>query len=99
MKYLTLERIKQQLRIEPDFILEDDFLVECGDGAEAAMLNILGRTYEDLIENYGEVPAPIVRATLKLVDHDYTHRSPSSPQNQYIIPYSFDFQVRPYIKL
>lgn len=99
MKYLTLERIKQQLRIEQDFTLEDKFLTECGEGAEASMMNILGRTFEDLVEHYGEVPSPVVRATLKLVDHDYNQRSPSSPQNQYLTPYSFDYQVKPYIKL
>ena len=43
MKWLTLERIKQQLRIEPDFHDEDDLLEEYGETAEDAILEVLNR--------------------------------------------------------
>ena len=44
MKWLTLERIKQQLRIEPDFHDEDDILELYGDSAEDAIREI-GRAH------------------------------------------------------
>ena len=44
MKWLTLERIKQQCRIEPDFNDEDELLELFGDSAEDAVINLLGRS-------------------------------------------------------
>ena len=32
------------------------------------MLNICNRSYENLIDEYGEVPAPLYQASLMLVD-------------------------------
>ena len=66
MKWLTLPDIKKQLRV--DFDDEDDVLELYGSSAEDTVLNYLNRTYQDLLENYGEVPAPIRQATLMLVD-------------------------------
>ena len=99
MKYLTLQMIKAQCRIEPDFTDEDTWLESTGESEEETMLNLLGRSYEDLIENYGKVPAPIVQATLELVDISYQHRSPVSAQSMYLVPYTFDLRVKPYVRL
>ena len=99
MKWLTLERIKQQCRIEQDFHEEDDWLAGVGEAEEDTMLEILGRSYEDLIETYGKVPTPIVQATLELVDKSYQYRSAINPQQMYLVPYSIDYRIRPYMKL
>ena len=99
MKWLTLERIKQQCRIEQDFTEEDELLEMYGESAEEATLNALGRTYEDIVESYGKIPMPIVHASLMLVDTSYQHRSPISGQNMYLVPYTFDLLLKPYMKL
>ena len=99
MKWLTLERIKQQLRIEPDFHEEDELLEEYGESAEEVLLNYLNRTYEDVIELYGRVPAPLRHASLMLVDMSYQYRSPVSAQSISLMPYTFDILIKPYIKL
>jgi hypothetical protein len=99
MKLLTLERIKQQLRIEPDFHDEDDLLEEYGESAEDVLLNYLNRSYEDVIEVYGRVPAPLRHASLMLVDTSYQYRSPVSAQNISIVPYTFDLLIKPYMRL
>ena len=44
MKWLTLKRIKQQLRIELDFTEEDEILEMYGDSAEDAILKVLNRS-------------------------------------------------------
>ena len=97
MKFLSLEFIKRHSRI--DFDCEDELLEAYGDSAEETVLNLLNRTFEDIIEVYGQVPAPIKHASLMLVDQSYTHRSPVSPQNMYHVPYSFDLLIKPYMKL
>ena len=99
MKWLTLERIKAQLRIEPDFHDEDDLLEEYGESAEEVLLNYLNRTYEDVIEVYGRVPAPLRHASMMLVDTSYQYRSPVSAQNMSLVPYTFDLLVKPYMRL
>ena len=99
MKWLTLEKIKQQCRIEPDFTLEDTLLTGYGNSAESTILNHLNRTYYDLTEQYGEVPQDIINASLMLVDVWYQHRSPIEALNMSIVPYTFDLLIKPYMRL
>ena len=99
MKWLTLTRIKQQCRIETDFHDEDELLEMYGESAEESVLNALGRSYTDLFEVYGRVPMPVVHATLMLVDLSYQNRSPVGPQNMYMVPYTFDLLIKPYMRL
>lgn len=105
MKWLTLEKIKQQCRIEQDFTLEDQLLTGYGESAESTILNNLNRTYYDLIGQYGVVntstPAwnDIINASLMLVDVWYKHRSPVENLNMSIVPYTFEMLIKPYMKL
>ena len=97
MKFLTIEYIKQQLRI--DWSEEDTLLDEYGKAAEDTLLNLLNRSYHDLLESYGEVPAPLIQAALLLVGESYQHREPSSAQNLSSVPYAFDMLIKPYMRL
>ena len=99
MKWLTLERIKQQCRIEQDFTEEDSLLEMYGEAAEDMVLNTCNRTITDIFEQYGMVPKTLVQAGLMLVAQSYQHREPASPQNLYTVPYAFDLMLKPYIKL
>ena len=99
MKWLTIEKIKWQCRIEPEFTDEDELLEMYGESAEETVLNALGRSYTDLFEVYGRVPLPVVHASLMLVDVSYQHRSPVSGQNMYLVPYTFDLLLKPYMRL
>lgn len=99
MKWLTLDRIKDWLRIEQDFTAEDDLLEGIGEGAEETILNICNRTYEDLMETYGKVPASLMNASKMLCDIGYQYRNPVSPQSIAMVPYTFDILVKPYIRL
>lgn len=97
MKFLTLEYIKQHSRI--DYDIEDDLLELYGASAEDTTLNMLNRSYENLIETYGEVPSAIMQAALMLVDVSYSQRSPISPQNMSVVAYTFDALIKPYMIL
>ena len=99
MKFLTLEQIKAQLHIEPDFTLEDDNLTLYGDSAEQVIFNLCRRPYEDFIETYGAIPQDVVHAALLLVTASYEHRSAVSMQNLSIVHYSFDMIIKPYMRL
>ena len=97
MKWLTLEWIKKHSRI--DFDCEDDLLELYGDDAEQTILNLIRRSFDDLIETYGEIPKPLYVAALLLVETSYTQRAPVTQQNLYTVPYAFDMKVKPYMKL
>lgn len=101
MRFITLEQIAAHSRI--DDIREgtaDTALLELyGESAEYTVMNYLDRTLEEIYETYGRVPAPIVQATLMLVDNSYLHRSPTTVQNIYRVEYSFDALLKPYMSL
>ena len=97
MKYLTIDDIKQQLRL--DFDCEAALLELYGQGAEDTVLYLCNRTYENLVGTYGEVPAAIRQATLELVTNSYEQRSPASPTNLSAVPYNFDLLIKPYMLL
>lgn len=99
MKWLDLNQIKQQLRIEPDYTDEDTLLTKYGESAENTILNICRRTYDDFISEYGEIPSDIVEASLLLVTVSYEHRAAVTQYQMYSVGYAFDMKVKPYMRL
>jgi uncharacterized phage protein (predicted DNA packaging) len=97
MKWLTLDWIKAHSRI--DFDCEDELLTLYGESAEDTVLNVIARSYTEVIEHYGEVPKPLHVAALMLVEVSYTQRAPMTQTNLYTVPYAFDLMVKPYMKL
>jgi uncharacterized phage protein (predicted DNA packaging) len=97
MKWLSIDYIKQHSRI--DYDCEDGLLEMYGDSAEDTVLNICNRTYDDIVEVYGYIPAPLYHAALILVDTSYTNREAVSMQQLYTVPYGFDMLIKPYMRL
>ena len=97
MKYLTLEYIKAHSRI--DYDCENDLIEKYGSAAEKAILNLIGQTYDELIDTYGEVPDDIMVATFELADNLIRHRSPGEQVSISIVPYNFDLMKKNYIRL
>lgn len=105
MKFLTIDKIKQQLRL--DCTCEAELLDMYGNSAETTLAAYIGFMDENnvpsvdkMLEAYGgTMPAPLVQAALMLVDTSYQFRSPVSAQNMSVVPYTFDLLVKPYVKL
>ena len=105
MKFLTIDKIKQQLRL--DCTCEAELLDDYGNSAEATLAAYIGFVDENnlpsvdkMLEAYGgTMPAPLVQAALMLVDLSYQYRNPTSIQNLSVVPYAFDMLVKPYVKL
>ena len=100
MKWLTFELIKAQLRLDDEQAgLERTLLELYGESAEVTVLQLTRRTVDDLVEEYGEVPRPLIHASLLLVDLSYQHRTMVSVQSMSMVPYTFDLLVKPYMRL
>ena len=99
LKWLTLDIVKAQLRIDALNSSEDELLKFYAESAEDTVLQVMNRSYDDLVMKYGKVPNPVIHASLMLADVSYQFRSPVSPQNMSIVPYSFDLLIKPFIKL
>lgn len=88
----TLEQLKQNLNIEPDYTEEDNYLGMLLQVAEDAVFNYLDKTPAD----FEVIPNPIVFACLILSSQFYENRTPVSWGQPYKIPYSFEFLLSPY---
>ena len=97
MKWLTLEYIKARVRIDHD--CENELIEKMGRWAERIVLTYIGRTYEELIATYGEVPDEIDDAALLLIDYRYQQRSAGSERTWSSVPYGFEFDLKPYQRL
>ena len=105
MKWLTIEYIKTHSRI--DYDCEDSLLELYGEAAKQTILNIINRSYDELVEKFGStdssgnklVPAPIIHASLMIVDNSYQFRAAATPQNIYATLYGVDALIKPYMKL
>lgn len=102
MKWITLNDIKDQLRLEREFTDEDTLLTRYGNAAEQFVLNYLCRTEEELkamnADDPTKVPEDIIQGTLIIVDAFYQYRGPFSTQNLYLVDYGFDALVSWYRK-
>lgn len=97
MLWTELSYVKEHSRICTD--CEDAVLELYAVSAEQAILEILNRSYEDIIARYGDVPAPIRHATLLLIDNFYQHRTPTEQVSMSIVPYGIDILIKPYMIL
>jgi hypothetical protein len=98
MKFLTLELIKDHSRIDSDY--EKKMLELYGNGAENNLFRLLDRTYDEVLAmNGGVFPDDLVVAALMLVDILYNYRNPHAHIHLSSVGYTFDFFVKPYIKL
>lgn len=99
MKWLSLNLVKQHLRIESSY--EDDLLTMYAESAEDTVLNTTGRTVEELVAmgDGGNVPKPVIHASLLLVGVSYQYRTPITPTNLSYVDYSYNTMLKPYVRL
>lgn len=97
-QFLSLDDIKQQARIEPDFTDEDTYLTLLGKAAERKLLKDIQRTYAEVVEMEGEWPDDLTMAALLLTSHWYKHREPVENMSISVVPYTYEALYMPYRK-
>nr|WP_033761760.1 head-tail connector protein [Pantoea agglomerans] len=98
---LTLEQIKAQLRLEPDYTEEDELLKLIGSAVEARTTTYLNRKlYETEVPETDEdgllISDDIRQAMLMLCSHLYEHRSTVTDAEMVALPMAYEWMVGPY---
>lgn len=75
MAYISLECAKQHLNLEPDFVDDDELILQYIDAAElTVLLEVNASSFEELETEPGKLPAPLQQAILLLLGTFYGSR-------------------------
>lgn len=96
MKWLNIQTIKQHSRICSNG--EDTLLTTYANAAEQFILDYISRTYENVVDLYGEVPPQFFEAGQLLVDTMYTYRMPLTVGQLSKVDYTFDPMVQFFVR-
>ena len=99
MKWLTLDFLRTQLRLDADQTDDDAYIEALAEVAEDSILSICNRSWDNVQETYGNTPRAFTTAAAMLVAQWYRHREPSDSMQTYTVPYAYDLMLKPYIKL
>ena len=75
--YIELDRAKQHLNILPDFVDDDEYILNLIAAAEQAVRVHVNEDFDKLAEaNGGCLPAPLEQAMLLMIGNMYQNREP-----------------------
>lgn len=74
MSYIDLATAKKHLNLNENFTADDDYIELIIDGACKAVLATCNLQEEELLQDGGTIPSPIVFATLLLIGSMYANR-------------------------
>lgn len=78
MDYLTLDMVKQHLRI--DYNDDDERLIKNANLAESLVYKTIDKDYFRLIREYHEIPKDIIMATLLVTELLLRHEDPTQSE-------------------
>lgn len=93
MNYLTLDEIKKQCVIDPDFHEDDEFLEMIGNSAEDMAAQMLDCPLDEVSALHGELPATVRHCLRMLVDYFYSVNRGGS-ENDKEIPNAVQFMLK-----
>lgn len=94
--FLTLERTKKHLNIDEDFTEDDNYILSLISVAETIVQKHIDCKYEDIEEEDGVLPAPLLQAMLLLVGNLYANRESVTYTNANEIPFAYDYLLSLY---
>lgn len=100
MKFLTLQDIKAQARIDPEYTDEDTLLTNYAKAAERKIFSDTGYTYEELLArgDDGNFPEDLVLAGLMLAATWYRYRENIENLSMSHVDYSYNWLISDYVK-
>lgn len=95
--FLTLDKIKHHLNIDPYFTEDDAYLLSLGEVAEQTVQRHVCCVLEDMADESGVLPAPLLQAMLLYVGVLYNSReSVTYGGNPANVPFTFEYLLNLY---
>lgn len=94
MAYVTLEALKQHLRVE--YTADDTYLTTLIGVAEVAIGNELGKPLADFVDDNNALPTPLVHAIKLLAGDLYNNRESVAFATPHEVPRTLDYLLQPY---
>lgn len=93
MQYITIEEVKQHLRIDSDYTFDDNYIDSLISVAQTVISNDIQRD----LSTYDEIPTPLKHAMLLLIGDYYNNREDSNDLKMNTIPNGIKRLIAPYI--
>lgn len=95
MYNISLNLIKKHLNIDTEFTEDDDYLTMLSDVAVSTVQRHIDHNLNDLLVD-GELPTPILQATLLFIGNMYANRESISFASAQEIPFAYDYLLSLY---
>ncbi len=94
--YTQLAKIKKHLNIDESFTADDAYLLDLAKAAEIAVSYHIDRSFADIEDGGGVLPAPIQHAILLLIGTWYACRESVSFGSPRELPHAYDYLISLY---
>lgn len=93
---ITLDEIKKHLNIDSGFTEDDSYLLSLENVAETAVAKHIDCDLEDLLDDGGSVPTPIIQAMKLFIGNMYANRESIAFTQAVEIPNAYDYLLSLY---
>jgi len=94
--YLQLYQLKKHLNIDSDFHDDDEYIMDLARVAENAVQKHIDRSFEELEDDDGNLPMPLIQAMLLMVGTFYAKRESIAFAGSSEVPLAFDYLLSLY---
>lgn len=94
--FLDLDLIKKHLNIDADYLEDDDYLVSLAEVAEQVVQKHIDNKLDDIVNEEGELPRPLLHAMLLFIGNLYANRESVAYTSTTEVPKSYDYLLSLY---
>jgi uncharacterized phage protein (predicted DNA packaging) len=93
---VTLELAKQHLNLEADYVDDDTYIQALIEVAEQAVEVHVNEKLEDIADEEGNIPKPLLQAMLLMIGNLYQNREMVAPMKVTALPYNYEYLINLY---
>ena len=96
MKFISLELAKSHLNLDPEFVVDDKLIILYCNAAERSVAEYLDIDMDDVVDEDGNLPEPIVAGILLMLGNLYMVRESISATSFTEVPFVIKCLLEPY---
>lgn len=93
---ITLEDAKKHLNLEADYVEDDSYIQSLIEVAEQAVEVNVNEKLEELADEEGNIPKPLLQAMLLMIGNLYQNREMVAPMKITALPYNYEYLINLY---